>query len=163
MTWFVERQGTERLSALTNARVSCWREPLHAAAVARVGGERSRIPAAVSLSMTIIGAPHLGQSRGLLASLAVDSSCSVCCGEPSTKRQECGASAIGQESEAADAHEAFRKHVQEEAAREFIDRKSQQLTKTECHKSVMVLCSKTRQTNQNKSTRGLRKRLTLHI
>ena len=43
-----------------------------------------------------------------------------------TKRQECGASAIGEESEVADAHEAFRKHVQEKAAQEFIDRKSQQ-------------------------------------
>ena len=32
-----------------------------------------------------------------------------------------------------------------------------------CHKSVMILGSKPRQTNQNESTRGLRKRLTLHI
>jgi serine/threonine-protein kinase len=32
-----------------------------------------------------------------------------------------------------------------------------------CNKSVMVFGSKPRQTNQNKSTRGLRKRLTLHI
>ena len=44
-----------------------------------------------------------------------------------TKRQEFGASAIGEKSEVADAHEAFGKHVQEEAAQEFIDRKSQQL------------------------------------
>jgi len=34
---------------------------------------------------------------------------------------------------------------------------------SECHKSVMVFGSKPRGTNQNQSTRGLRKRLTLYI
>src|SRR6202162_3249125 len=43
------------------------------------------------------------------------------------KWQECGASAVGEEAEVANAHEAFRKHVQQEAAQEFIERKSQQL------------------------------------
>ena len=43
------------------------------------------------------------------------------------KWQERGAPAVGQESEVANAYEAFRKHVQQEAAQEFIERKSQQL------------------------------------
>ena len=43
------------------------------------------------------------------------------------KRQQRGASPVGQEAEIANAHEAFGKHVQQEAAQEFIQRKSQQL------------------------------------
>ena len=43
------------------------------------------------------------------------------------KWQERGAPAVGEESEVANAHEAFRKQVQQEAAQEFIERKSQQL------------------------------------
>ena len=43
------------------------------------------------------------------------------------KWQERGAPAVGQESEVPNAHEAFRKHVQQETAQEFIERKSQQL------------------------------------
>ena len=35
--------------------------------------------------------------------------------------------AVGQEAEVADAHETFGKHVQQEAAQEFIERKSHQL------------------------------------
>ena len=38
------------------------------------------------------------------------------------KRQESGAAAIGQEAEVTDAHEAFGKQVQEEAAQELIER-----------------------------------------
>jgi|SRR5580700_5500348 hypothetical protein len=38
-------------------------ESFHAAAVTVKGGERSWISAAVSLSMTSIGPPHLGQSQ----------------------------------------------------------------------------------------------------
>src|SRR5487761_163851 len=38
------------------------------------------------------------------------------------KRQERSASAVGEEAEVANAHEAFRKHVQQEAAQEFIER-----------------------------------------
>jgi len=38
-------------------------EPFHAAAVIMRGGERSWILVAVSLSMTSIGPPHLGQSQ----------------------------------------------------------------------------------------------------
>ena len=42
------------------------------------------------------------------------------------KRQERGAPAVGEEAEVPNAHETFGKHVQEEAAQEFIERKSQQ-------------------------------------
>jgi len=38
-------------------------ESVHAAALIMKGGERSWISAAVSLSMTSIGPPHLGQSQ----------------------------------------------------------------------------------------------------
>jgi hypothetical protein len=43
------------------------------------------------------------------------------------KRQQRGASPVGQEAEVANAHEAFGKHVQQEAAQEFIEWKGQQL------------------------------------
>ena len=43
------------------------------------------------------------------------------------KWQELGALAVGEEAEVPDAHETFGKHVQQEAAQEFIERKSQQL------------------------------------
>src|SRR6266852_4724404 len=43
------------------------------------------------------------------------------------KWQERGAPAVGEEAEVPDAHKAFRKDVQEEAAQEFIERKSHQL------------------------------------
>jgi len=39
-----------------------------------------------------------------------------------TKRQACGASAVGQEAKVSDAHEALRKQMQQEAAQELIDR-----------------------------------------
>ena len=80
---FVGQHGTERLSVLTHARVSCCREWFHAASVTRAGGERSWISAAVSLSMTIIGPPHFGHSQESLESLLPDRSCSVCGVEPS--------------------------------------------------------------------------------
>src|SRR6267378_5453882 len=44
-----------------------------------------------------------------------------------TKWQELGASPVGEEAEVPDAHETFGKHVQQEAAQEFIERKSRQL------------------------------------
>src|SRR5713226_2487429 len=43
------------------------------------------------------------------------------------KGQKRGAPAVGEEAEVSDAHETFGKHVQQEAAQEFIERKSQQL------------------------------------
>src|SRR6266850_3639517 len=44
-----------------------------------------------------------------------------------TKWSECGALAVGEEAEVPDAHETFGKHVQQESAQEFIERKSHQL------------------------------------
>ncbi len=38
------------------------------------------------------------------------------------KWQECGTPAVGQEAEVTDAHEAFGKQVQQEAAQELIER-----------------------------------------
>ena len=43
------------------------------------------------------------------------------------KWQERGASPVGEESEVANAHETFGKHVQQEAAQELMERKSHQL------------------------------------
>src|SRR5262249_526937 len=43
------------------------------------------------------------------------------------KWQELGASPVGEEAEVPDAHETFGKHVQQEPAQEFIERKGQQL------------------------------------
>src|SRR5260370_2404788 len=84
---FVERQGTERLSVLARAKVSCCRESFHAATGTRAGGERSCISAAVSLSMIIIGAPHFGQRQRPLESLLPAMSCSVCGAEPSRGKE----------------------------------------------------------------------------
>jgi pimeloyl-ACP methyl ester carboxylesterase len=53
-----------------HAKFSGYGQRFRAAAVARGGGERSWIWAAVSLSMTIIGPPHLGQSQRGLDSLS---------------------------------------------------------------------------------------------
>jgi len=80
---FVGQQGTERLSALTYAKISCGTESFHAASVTRAGGERSWISAAVNLSMTIIGPPHFGHRQESLESLLLDRSCAVCGAEPS--------------------------------------------------------------------------------
>ena len=82
-TRFVERQGTPGPVVPRHAQISCGREWFHAATGTKAGGERSWIWAAVSLSMTIIGPPHWGQSRRSCASWAVDSSGSVCGAEPS--------------------------------------------------------------------------------
>ena len=73
-THFIEQQDTPRLSALRHAQISCCREWFHAAAGTRVGGARSWIWAAVSLSMTFIGPPHWGQNRRFCPFLAVDGS-----------------------------------------------------------------------------------------
>jgi hypothetical protein len=57
---FVFRRGGQERSARKRAECGSWREQFHAAELIR-GGERSWISAAVSRSMTFIGAPHLGQ------------------------------------------------------------------------------------------------------
>src|SRR5258707_2660987 len=62
--------------------LSNWRESLHAAAVT-TGGERSWISAAVSLSTTIIGPPHLGQDQRSLGP-AVEGTCSAFGAPPSS-------------------------------------------------------------------------------
>jgi hypothetical protein len=46
----------------------------------------------------------------------------LCAEQLKTGRQESGASAVGQETEVADAHEAFGEQVQQEAAQEVIER-----------------------------------------
>jgi hypothetical protein len=79
---FIERQGTERLRVLRQAKGSSCREWFHAATVTRAGGERSWISAAESLSMTCIGPPHFGQSQRSRESLLPAMSCSVCGAEP---------------------------------------------------------------------------------
>src|SRR6266705_2409879 len=78
----VPRQGTEVGSGSKHAKDSNWREPLHAAAVS-TGGEHSWISAAVSLSTTIIGPPHLGQDQRSHGP-AVEISCSVGGAAPSS-------------------------------------------------------------------------------
>jgi hypothetical protein len=69
------RGKTQRYGAGRNT-FSNWRTSLHAAAVS-TGGERSWISAAVSLSTTVIGPPHLGQDQRSLGR-AVEAACSVC-------------------------------------------------------------------------------------
>src|SRR5580704_10221076 len=79
----IGRQGTGVRSAPKNAEFSSLREWFHAAALIR-GGERSWISAAVSRSMTFIGAPHLGQRQESGKSSVPEPCCSVCgcCAEP---------------------------------------------------------------------------------
>ena len=101
---------------------SSWRECFHAAAMTS-GGERSRISAAVSLSMTIIGRHTWGSAkdrwthwwRRRLVGLRLPSRASE------SKAARCGASAVGQEAEVSDAHETLRQQMQQEAAQELID------------------------------------------
>ena len=68
---FVRRQGGEPPIVPKHAKDSNWPESFHGAAVS-TGGERSWISVAVSLSMTIIGPPHLGQRQRSLELLAPD-------------------------------------------------------------------------------------------
>ena len=72
-----------------HASFSGWRMRGHAAAVTGIGGERRRIWAAVNLSTTIMGAPHLGQSQRGDGCLAAETAGSICdCGtRPSNCRQ----------------------------------------------------------------------------
>src|ERR1700676_1541493 len=81
---FAEWPGAERLSALTHAKICCGRESFHAASVTRAGGERSWISAAVNLSMTFIGPPHLGQRQRSGQSSVEEACCWACgcCSEP---------------------------------------------------------------------------------
>lgn len=71
---FVLWQGTEGRSAPKRVKGSISRESSHAAAVSS-GGERSWISAAVNLSRTTIGPPHLGQRQ---RSFELEASSSAC-------------------------------------------------------------------------------------
>src|SRR2546426_12536192 len=63
----------------------------HAAAVTGIGGERRRIWAAVNLSTTIMGAPHLGQSQRGDGCLAAETAGSICgCGTRLRKCRQSG-------------------------------------------------------------------------
>src|SRR6266700_2382027 len=63
----------------------------HAATPASQGGERSWSWAAVSLSRTTMGPPHLGQRQRGRGSLAADACCSTCgCGIASSSRKQSG-------------------------------------------------------------------------
>ena len=78
----VAQEDTERVSEQKHANVRDVELTFHAATASRVGGERSWSSAAVNLSMTSIGAPHLGQSQSSLE-LAVMTSGLACGAEPS--------------------------------------------------------------------------------
>lgn len=77
------REGIEPKGGSSFAVLGNW---FHAATPAREGGERSWIWAAVSLSMTTMRPPHLGQSQSGLGSRAGEVSGSVCdgCTAPSS-------------------------------------------------------------------------------
>ena len=77
-------QDREVRSTLNHVKDWSWSEVFHAAAVI-TGGERSWISAAVSLSMTFIGPPHLGQRQRPGESAVEEACCSACgsCAEPS--------------------------------------------------------------------------------
>jgi hypothetical protein len=69
-------------------------------------------------STTHGAAPEIVRARDVLMDLRFR----WCAEQLKTKRQESGASPVGQETEVADAHEAFGKQVQQEAAQEVIER-----------------------------------------
>src|SRR5437879_12085498 len=73
---FFRRQDARGFSVAKHAKFSDWERRFHAA-VTRTGGERSWIRAAVSLSMTTIGPPHLGQSQSGLGCVEAEVSGSV--------------------------------------------------------------------------------------
>ena len=84
---FFRRQGARRgIEPKDGSRFAVLGNWFHAAAPAREGGERSWIWAAVSLSMTTMRPPHLGQSQSGLGSRAGEVSGSVCdgCTAPSS-------------------------------------------------------------------------------
>ena len=74
-------------------------------------------------STTFGTAPEIVRIRGALIGLRF-----LCRAEQvKAKRQESGASPVGQETKVADAHKTFGEQVQEEAAQEFINRYGQEL------------------------------------
>ena len=84
---FFRGQGARgRIEPKDGSRFAVLGNWFHAATPAREGGERSWIWAAVSLSMTTMRPPHLGQSQSGLGSWAGEASGSVCdgCTAPSS-------------------------------------------------------------------------------
>jgi hypothetical protein len=81
---FVPKQGTRTHSTPKCAENSSSNKWFHAAA-ATGGQERNWASAGVSLSMTTIGPPHLGQRQGSRESLVDETPCSACgsCAAPS--------------------------------------------------------------------------------
>src|SRR5271155_2615974 len=79
------RDKAQKYGAGRNTRRIRIRESLHAAAMI-TGGERSWISAAVSLSMTLIGPPQLGQNQRSLGA-AVEACCSTCGAASSSWKQ----------------------------------------------------------------------------
>jgi len=78
---FFRRQGARgRIEPKDGSRFAVLGNWFHAATPGREGGERSWIWAAVSLSMTTMRPPHLGQSQSGVGSLAREVSDSVCDG-----------------------------------------------------------------------------------
>jgi hypothetical protein len=79
----LRRPDAEARSVAQHATYSDRGQRFHAAAGTSVGGERSRIWAAVIVSMTTIGPPHWGHSHRGLDCWAVDASGCGCCTAPS--------------------------------------------------------------------------------
>src|ERR1700729_244566 len=78
---FVRGQGAQgRIEPKDGSRFAVLGNWFHAATPAVEGGERSWIWAALSLSMTTMRPPHLGQSQSGVGSLAREVSDSVCDG-----------------------------------------------------------------------------------
>ena len=71
---FGGKQGAHRLLAVMSTECGSLEWQFHAVTPEREGGERSWSWAAVSLSMTTMGPPQLGQSQSGLVSLAVGAS-----------------------------------------------------------------------------------------
>ncbi len=79
----VRLQGARGRSVMKHAKLSGCGRWFHAAVSTGCGGERSCIWAAVNLSMTSIGPPHLGQSQSGLGCLVAEVPGSVCGTAPS--------------------------------------------------------------------------------
>jgi hypothetical protein len=75
-----DNESTPRLQVMGSTERARSEWEFHGAAPMRKGGERSWIWAAVSLSMTTMGPPHLGQSQSGLGSRSGEASGSVCDG-----------------------------------------------------------------------------------
>ena len=80
VSWFGGKKGAPRRQVVRGTEGERAEFSYHAATPEREGGERSWIWAAVSLSMTTMRPPHLGQSQSGHGSWAGEASGSVCDG-----------------------------------------------------------------------------------